>query len=37
MAETIKKEWLQMCPAHLAKPYAQKIVRYGIGKKPSWK
>jgi hypothetical protein len=25
MARTIKREWLSMCPEHLAKPYAQKI------------
>ena len=25
MAQIIKKEWLSMCPEHLAKPYAQKI------------
>lgn len=27
MAEIIVREWLRMCPEHLAKPYAQKIER----------
>ncbi len=27
MADTIKREWLRMCPDHLAKPYAQKITK----------